>query len=108
MENDDTQTRSQQKNLKVQKQKLQDTNQRLENDFSRKRSYLGQRPDVERKSREETYYRKRTGLFSGITNAIFGDKKIRGRYIMRIAHEEINGIMNIESYLMITLARRGT
>lgn len=75
MENDDTQTRSQQKNLKVQKQKLQDTNQRLENDFSRKRSYLGQRPDVERKSREETYYRKRTGLFSGITNAIFGDKK---------------------------------
>ena len=54
---------------------VQSDSRTLENQLQYEKNYLGSRPQAIRKSREETYYRDRTGLFSGLTNALFGQKK---------------------------------
>lgn len=66
---------SNQRSLCSEKASLQSRKRRIDDDFSYQKRRLGARPQVEKKTREETYYRKRTGLFSFFTTAVLGDKK---------------------------------
>lgn len=61
----------QKSDLQTQENTLQSVERKKVKDLSN----LGQRPDVEIKYRTERYRRKRKGIFSWLTNPLFGDKE---------------------------------